>query len=101
MRALGFEQPRVKAEVKHRKAAMTAQDVRSFRSTIGPNEKGLYVSTGGFTADALREPEKAGPPLVLMDRDQFVELLLENYEALQPEFKAMLPLKRVYIPTEV
>lgn len=99
--ALGFEQPRIRAEVKHRKAAMGAPDVRAFRSTIGPEEKGVYVSTGGFTADALREPEKAGPSLVLLDRDEFVALLLENYEALEPEFKAMLPLKKVYIPTEV
>lgn len=98
--ALGFEEPRIKAEVKHRKASMTSLEVRSFRSTVGPNEKGLYVSTGGFTSDALREPEKAGPPLVLMNRDQFIELLLENYEALEAEFKAMLPLKKVYIPME-
>jgi restriction system protein len=99
--ALGFEDPRIKVEVKHRKQAMTAQDVRSFRSTIGPNEKGLYVSTGGFTGDARHEPEKAGPPLVLMDRDEFIELLLKNYETLDPEFKAMLPLKEVFIPIEM
>ena len=98
--ALGFEEPRIKVEVKHRKASMGAPEVRSFRSTIGPSEKGLYISTGGFSRDALAEPEKAGPPLVLMDRDQFIELLTEHYEAMEPEFQAMLPMKRVYIPTE-
>ena len=98
--ALGFEEPRIKVEVKHRKAAMGAPEIRSFRSTIGPSEKGLYISTGGFTTEALREPEKAGPPLVLIHRDQFIELLTEHYEAMEPEFQAMLPMKRVYIPTE-
>jgi restriction system protein len=98
--ALGFGTPRVKVEVKHRKAATSAPDVRNFRSTIRPDEKGLYVSTGGFAADALRVPDTAGLPLVLMDRDQFMDLLLENYESLDSEFQAMVPLKKVYIPSE-
>jgi restriction system protein len=99
--ALGFEEPRVKVQVKHQKGTTGAPDVRNFRSTVAPGEKGLFVCTGGFTRDALQEPLRAGAPLVLMDRDEFVALLLDNYDALDPEFKALVPLERVYIPTRV
>jgi len=91
--ALGFEEPRVKVEVKHRKGAMGGPDVRNFRSTVRKAEKGLYVSTGGFKGDAKAELEKEGPPLALMDQDEFISLLTENYENLEPEFQALVPLR--------
>ncbi len=99
--ALGFEEPRIKVQAKHLKSAVGAPDVRNFRSTVGPGEKGLFVCTGGFTKDALQEPLRAGAPLVLMDRDEFVALLLENYDELESEFNALLPLERVWIPTRI
>lgn len=55
--ALGFEEPRVKVEVKHRKGSIGGPEVRGFRSTIRTGEKGLCVSTGGFTGDARGELE--------------------------------------------
>ena len=76
-------------------------DVRNFRAAIRPGENGLFVSMGGFTSEALREPETQGSPLTLMDRDQFVDLLTEHYHSLEPEFQAMVPLKKVYIPVTV
>jgi len=36
-----------------------------------------------------------------MNRDQFVDLLTEYYEKLEPEHQAMVPLKKVYIPVKV
>jgi len=99
--ALGFEEPRVKVEVKHRKGAMGGPDVRNFRSTIRSGEKGLYVSTGGFKGDAKAELEKAGTPFTLMDQDEFIALLTENYDKLEPEFQALVPLRKVYILAKV
>jgi len=99
--AFGFEQPCIKVQVKHTKGSIGAPDVRNFRSVIGPDEKGLFISTGGFTNEALHEPERAGQPLTLMDRDQFVDLLTEHYDSLEPEYQAMVPLKKVYIPVTV
>lgn len=96
--ALGFEEPRIKVQVKHTKGSIGAPEGRSFRSAVRPHEKGLFVATGGFTSEALKEPETAGAPLTLVDRDRFVDLLTEYYEALEPEYQAMVPLKKVYIP---
>lgn len=95
--ALGFETPRIKVQVKHRKGQSGAPEVRALAGTIRENENGLFVSTGGFTSEALREPER-GAKITLVDRDQFVNLLLENYEKLDPQYQALVPLRKVYIP---
>jgi restriction system protein len=48
----GFEDPRIVVEVKHRQAAMGSQEIRGFLGGRHDGDKGLYVSTGGFTKDA-------------------------------------------------
>lgn len=50
----GFESPRIVVEVKHRKGAMGAPDVRRFLGGRHPQDKGLYVSTGCFAGSSLQ-----------------------------------------------
>lgn len=46
----GFENPRIVVEVKHRTgSAMGSQEIRSFLGGRHKDDKGLYVSTGGFS----------------------------------------------------
>ena len=94
----GFESPRIVVEVKHRAAAMGSQDIRSFLGGRHPEDKGLYVSTGGFTKDAYYEAERASIPITLMTLDDLVDALLEHYENLDIESKQLLPLKKIYWP---
>ena len=49
---LGFEQPRIVVACKHRKGSMGAPEVRSFLGGRHQDDKGLYVSSGGFTKEA-------------------------------------------------
>ena len=56
--------------------------------------------TGGFTNDARPEASQAHAPVTIMDRDEFIELMLEYYERLEPEFQAKVPLRRVWLPAE-
>ena len=70
-------------------------------STLRSGENGLFVSTGGFTNEAEVERSRATHPIKTMDRDAFVDLLIEHYDNLEPEFKASIPLRKVYIPTGV
>ena len=42
--------------------------------------------------------ERNRPKLRLIDGEQFVELLLENYGRLSPRYRSMIPLKQIYIP---
>ncbi len=95
----GFESPRIVVEVKHRKGAMSAPDVRSFLGGRHPQDKGLYDSTGGFTREARYEAERANIPLALMDLDELVKSLLEQYDKLDLETQQLVPLKRIFVPT--
>ena len=94
---LGFERPRIKVQVKHRKDSVSGPEMRSFRGALKHDDNGLFVSTGGFTEDAKREAEQS-PPITCLDRDGFLVLLLEHYEALEPEFQAKIPLRRIWVP---
>jgi restriction system protein len=96
----GFERPRIKVQVKHRQGAASGPEMRSFLGTLRSGDSGLYVSTGGFTRDATIEAERSREPLKLLDRDDLIRLLLEHYEALDPEYKARVPLRKVWVPAE-
>lgn len=95
---LGFEDPRIVVEVKHRVAAMGSQELRSFLGGRHENDKGLYVSTGGFTKDARYEAERARIPVTLMDLDDLVKSLLEHYDRLDSTTQRLVPLRLVYWP---
>ncbi len=94
----GFESPRIVVEVKHRKEAMGSQAIRSFLGGRHAQDKGLYVSTGGFTKEAYYEADRATIPLELMTIDELVAALIANYDRLDIETKQLLPLKRIYWP---
>ena len=97
----GFEQPRIIVECKHRtRSAMGAQDIRTFLGGRHKDDKGLYVSTGGFTKDARYEAERASIPTTLMDLDQLVDAVIEHYEKLDSDSRVLLPLAQLYWPAE-
>lgn len=95
---LGFEDPRIVVEVKHRTAAMGSQDIRSFLGGRHENDKGLYVSTGGFSKEARYEAERGRIPLALMDLDDLVQSVLEHYAELDQETQRLVPLRKLYWP---
>ena len=95
----GFEHPRIVVEVKHRKGQqMGSQDIRSFLGGRHKDDRGLYVSTGGFTKDAQYEASRASIPLALWTLDHVVRALIEHYDATDAETKRIVPLKRLYWP---
>lgn len=96
---LGLTEPRIKIEVKKRTAnKIGAPEIRSFVGGLRTNEKGVFISTGGFSKDARIEAERANFTLTLIDSDYFVELILEYYELMDIETKSILPLKKIYWP---
>lgn len=95
----GFEQPRIVVEVKHRpNQAMGSQEIRSYLGGRHRDDRGLYVSTGGFSKDAKYEADRASIPLTLMDIDDLVDAIIDNYEEMDLETRTLLPLNRVYWP---
>lgn len=95
---LGFEDPRIIVEVKHRGQAMGSQDVRSFLGGRHEGDRGLYVSTGGFSKDARYEAERARIPLTLMDIDDLVKSILDHYQNMDADTQRLVPLRKLYWP---
>lgn len=96
---LGFQQPRIIAEVKHRpREAMGSGQLRAFIGGLRPGDNGLFVSTGGYTREAHYEAVRAGVPITLIDLDDLADLVIEHYERFDADGRALLPLVKVYWP---
>ena len=95
---LGLEEPRIFVEVKHRVGQMGAPEIRKFIGGRKPEDKCLYVSTGGYTKEALYEAERSNVALTLIDINLLAETITRYYDHFSVEGKMLLPLKKVYIP---
>lgn len=73
---LGFH---VIFQCKRYRGAVTASQVRDFRGAmVGRADKGLLITTGNFTKDAVREATRDGAPAIdLIDGDQLLDKLKE------------------------
>ena len=98
---LGFEDPRIKVQVKHRpNTSISEPDLGSFLSALNSGEKGLYISTGGFTKDAKLSAKHANVAITLVDLDQLADLVIDHYENFDAEGRDLIPLVRIYWPSE-
>ena len=95
---LGLEDPVIYVEVKHRNQSMSSSDIRSFKGALKKNNKGIYVSTGGFTTDAKYEAERSEIPIILMDLDNLVKLIIQYYDNFDSDARSLIPLKKFYWP---
>jgi restriction system protein len=77
---------------------MGSQDIRSFAAGLRGDDRGLYVSTGGFTKEAKYEADRAAIPITLLDLDELARLVVEHYEQFDAHGRALVPLDRIYWP---
>lgn len=97
----GFEQPRIVVEVKHRKGTIGSQEIRSFVGGRHKDDRGLYVSTGGFTKYARYEADRSSVPLTLWTLDELTKALLDNYEQTDSRTRALVTLRTFYAPADL
>jgi restriction system protein len=66
-------------QCKRYRGLVTASQVRDFRGAmVGRADKGLLITTGNFTKDAMREATRDGAPAIdLVDGDQLLDKLKE------------------------
>lgn len=66
-------------QCKRYSGAVTASQVRDFRGAlVGRADKGLLITTGNFTKDAVKEATRDGAPAIdLIDGDQLINKLKE------------------------
>lgn len=94
---LGFEPPIIKVQVKTDEGSIGDPVVSALYGKVGVSEFGLLITLGTYTrqADTFAR-EKSN--LRLINGDELVELILQHYEQFDARYKALIPLKQVYIP---
>lgn len=94
---LGAQAPRLKVQVKRRNdTAVDRDSLLAFHSNLGPDEVGIYVSTGGFTSQAQNEARSPSRRITLVDLDTLIDLWIENYQRIPPTERKLLPLQPIY-----
>jgi restriction system protein len=94
---LGTISPRIKIQIKHRDSTASVQEVRELMGLLQKDgDVGMFVSTGGFTADAKSTARGSHVHVELVDFDRFIGLWQEFYLKLKDEDKALLPLVPIY-----
>jgi restriction system protein len=75
----GFLSFHVLFQCKRYQGSVTSGQIRDFRGAMqGRTDKGLFITTGTFTRDAMREATRDGaPPIDLIDGEQLVQRLKE------------------------
>lgn len=94
---LGTKPPRMKVQVKRQEAKINVDGLRSFLAVLHDQDVGIFVSTGGFTADAESEARtQESRKLTLLDLEKLFDLWVQHYEKVDDADKRLLPLKPVY-----
>lgn len=95
---LGFGRPRICVQVKSSESPL---DTPTLNQLIGSMqnvqaEQGLLVSWGGFKSSVDKEIPAQFFRVRLWDQNTLIEELMANYEKLDADLKAELPLKRMW-----
>lgn len=95
---LGTKPPRIKVQVKHRlDTKISAPELQQFFAVLSDDEVGLYVSSGGFTSDALiLARTHLTRKITIIDLNKFLNLWIKHYSDLSYEARQKLPLKPIY-----
>lgn len=94
---LGVEPPVIKTQVKARPSTRSSPDeIRALAGVITEGDRGVFVSTGGFTGPA--ESEASARRITLIDMDRLYTLVVEHYDRLDKDSASLVPLRRLYFP---
>jgi restriction system protein len=97
--AFGFDRPRICVQVKSGDAPA---DRPEFTQLIGAMQsvgadQGLFVSWGGFKPTVIKEVPNQFFKVRVWNENDLIEQLLDNYDKLDQDVRADLPLKRIWM----
>lgn len=75
---------------------INTQELRSFFGGRHKDDKGLYVSTGGFTKDAKYEADRGSIPGVSLDLDDLSTEIVRHCGEMNMEAQSLIPLTKIY-----
>lgn len=97
---------RIIVQVKHTSSPVSQPDLQQLLGTLKPSEYGLMVGLNGVTSAGLlfwrNNRDKLLRPMDATESNggpSLIQMLQENYEKLQDDDKALLPLRRVLVPS--
>ena len=95
---LGTVSPRIKVQIKHRGSnPATVQEARQLMGLLQKEgDVGIFVSSGGFTADAKSAARSSQVHVEFIDLDRFISLWQDFYLKLKDEDKSLLPLLSIF-----
>jgi restriction system protein len=95
VRISGFLSFHVIFQCKRYKGSITPSQIRDFRGAMqGRADKGLFITTGTFTRDAIKEATRDGaPPIDLIDGDLLCDKLKEFKLGVQTELIESVEIK--------
>ena len=94
---LGTVAPRIIVQVKQRPdTKVSVQEMRELSGLLRrEGDNGLFVSTGGFTNDAVSEAKSFSRHIEVMDMKRFIDLWKTHYSDMSEEDKSLLPLREI------
>lgn len=96
-RGLGIDAPRVKVSVKSQSGSVDLADVNGLVAQLGPGEIGLLIALSDYTSQAEKLADQKNN-IRLIDGDELVRLIYEHYDQFEANYRAMLPLKKMFVP---
>lgn len=73
--------------------------IREMRAAVPEKVQAAFVTTGGYDSKARQEAERIGFKRIgLIDGDQLVDILVDEYEGLSEELRHKIGLRRVLVP---
>jgi restriction system protein len=93
--SLGTKGPRVKVQVKREATKTAAPTLRAFYSVLHEDDVGVFVTLGGFTADAESEARSQIRRIRLIDATEFFRLWTRHYADIPEEDRRRLPIRSV------
>jgi len=94
---LGIHPPIIKVQVKSSEGSVGSPAVSQLYGVVDNSEVGLFVTLGSYSKQA-KAFEKNKSNLRLVDGGELVKLILTHYQDLSPRYKALIPLKQIYVP---
>jgi len=94
----GFDRPTLCVQVKSSESPLDVEVLRGLQGATQTfrADQGLLVSWGGFNRKVWEESRRSFFSTRLWDSGSLVEVLLANYDRLPGDFKAELPLQRIW-----
>jgi restriction system protein len=93
---LGLSTPRIKVHVMHSGQPVLLEGLKAFLAFLGPEEAGIFISSGGFTRNVKEESQAQRPyRIALIDLEVFFDLWVEYYDRLTHAGRQRFPLRSI------